>query len=77
MAGHPWYFMKIRLDNGLPFVEITIEQDGARLVLNQVLLDTGSAGCIFSADKLLEIGLAYEPGDQAFGTVLDEPAIPV
>lgn len=64
MAGHPWYCMKIRLENGLPFIEATIEQNGATLALKKVLLDTGSAGCIFSADRLLEIGLAYEPSDK-------------
>ena len=33
------------------------------LELHNVLLDTGSAGTVFSADSLLAIGLVYEPDD--------------
>jgi hypothetical protein len=55
--------MKIRLRNGLPFISATLLHRGKRLVLKNVLLDTGSAGTIFSSDKVLGIGLTYEPED--------------
>jgi hypothetical protein len=55
--------MKIRLRNGLPFISATLFHQGKRLVLKNVLLDTGSAGTIFSTDKVLGIGLTYEPED--------------
>src|SRR2546423_7712007 len=55
--------MKLRLDRGLAFVEVRIEHDGASLVLEDVLLDTGSAGCVFAARELVDIGI--EPrGDE-------------
>ncbi len=55
--------MNIRLQDGLPFVAATIDYHGRRVTFPQVLLDTGSAGCIFAADKLLTIDLRYEPDD--------------
>lgn len=32
--------MNIRLQDGLPFVELTVDHQGQRLVLSQVLLET-------------------------------------
>lgn len=55
--------MNIRIRDGLPFVMATIEYRGRRISFPWVLLDTGSAGCIFSTDKLLTIDLRYEPDD--------------
>jgi len=55
--------MKIRLRDGLPYVAATLIYQGRQLLLNDVLLDTGSAGAIFSTDRLLAIGLTYEPDD--------------
>ncbi len=44
--------MKISLEGGLPFVEATI-RFGKRFVdVDHVLMDTGSAGSVFSADAL-------------------------
>lgn len=63
MAGYSWSPMKIRLEHGLPYIAVDIEFRGQRLALEKVLLDTGSAGCVFAADKLLGIGLQYEPND--------------
>ena len=56
--------MKITLQDGLPFVAAELTFQGKRLALENVLLDTGSAGAVFSTDKLLAIGLTYEPEDQ-------------
>ncbi|WP_255694982.1 hypothetical protein [Virgibacillus salidurans] len=39
--------MKINARYGLPFVQIKIEFSGKELFLENVLLDTGSAGSIF------------------------------
>lgn len=55
--------MKIRLQNGLPYVTVKVIYHDCCLELHDVLLDTGSAGTIFSIDKLLDIGLEYAPDD--------------
>ena len=55
--------MKIHLRDGLPYTTATIEYRGRRVTFQRVLLDTGSASCIFAADKLLTIDLRYEPDD--------------
>lgn len=55
--------MKIQLRNGLPYVSIKIVHHNYSIELSNVLLDTGSAGSIFSADKLQTIGIQYEPND--------------
>ena len=57
------YQMQIELNNGLPFTPVTIQHQGQRLLLPQVLLDTGSSACVFMADKLLQIGIQIEPND--------------
>src|ERR1041384_2654676 len=65
MAWHPRGAMKIRLQNGLPYIGASLTYQGQQLALEIVLLDTGSAGVIFSTDKLLVIGLQYAPEDMA------------
>lgn len=55
--------MKIRRRHGLLYVPATVTYQGRELLLNDVLLDTGSAGSIFSADAVLAIGLVPEPLD--------------
>lgn len=55
--------MNIDVKYGLPFVEVTICYRGEELHLWNVLLDTGSAGTIFSADAVDAIGVKVEPGD--------------
>ena len=55
--------MKIRLQNGLPYVTVKVIYHDCCLELYDVLLDTGSAGTIFSIDKLLDIGLEYAADD--------------
>ena len=63
MAGYSRHPMKIRLEHGLPYITVSIEFRGKQLALENALLDTGSAGSVFAADKLLGIGLQYEPND--------------
>ena len=55
--------MKIHLRKGLPYVTATIRHHDQQLTLERVLLDTGSAGTVFSADKILSIGIKYEAED--------------
>jgi hypothetical protein len=55
--------MKIRLRDGLPYVTASLTYRGEQLLFRNVLLDTGSAGAIFSTDRVLAIGLTYEPDD--------------
>lgn len=55
--------MKIRLRHGLPFISAALHYRSQRVTLKNILLDTGSAGSIFSTDKVLPIGLTYEPED--------------
>lgn len=55
--------MNIDVRHGLPFIEVAICYRGAELHLGNVLLDTGSAGSIFSADAVDAIGVKIEPGD--------------
>ena len=55
--------MKLALKRGLPFTELTVVHQGKALALDRVLIDTGSAACVFSADSLLEIGVALDVGD--------------
>lgn len=49
--------MKIDVRYGLPFVEVTIGYRGRELHLGHVLVDTGSAGTVFSADVVEAIGV--------------------
>lgn len=55
--------MKIRLGHGLAYVEATLSFRGRNLRVGDVILDTGSAGTIFSVDRLLEVGIVPEGGD--------------
>ena len=54
---------EIRIREGLPQVSMSLLYRGRRLDLDNVLLDTGSASTILSADKLLDIDLRSEPTD--------------
>lgn len=55
--------MKIRVQDGLPYVAIAVAHRGRRITLDNVLLDTGSAGTVLSVDQVLTIGLQYEADD--------------
>jgi hypothetical protein len=52
--------IELRLVNGLPIVDIDITFAGRRMHLNNILLDTGSAGTILDADVVTEIGVKPE-----------------
>lgn len=55
--------MKIRIEQGLAYVEVVLTFRGRSLRVGDTILDTGSASTIFSADRLLEIGVVPEPPD--------------
>lgn len=55
--------MKIDIQHGLPFVKLEVHFRGEKLILDKVLLDTGSAGTIFNANVVDEIGVIPEEND--------------
>jgi len=56
--------MKIEIRNGLPYTSVSLTYEGRQITLDNILLDTGSAGTIFSADKILDRGLHIEVYDR-------------
>lgn len=55
--------MKMEIMYGLPFVRLEVNFRREKKLLNKVLLDTGSAGTIFNANMVEEIGVAPEEND--------------
>ena len=48
---------------GLPFCQVTLIHKGHSMVLNNVLLDTGSGGTVFKMDRVDELGITIEKDD--------------
>jgi predicted aspartyl protease len=55
--------VKLKLDGGLPFVTIEVGWRESSLTLESVLLDTGSASTVLSADRVGALGIKLEPDD--------------
>lgn len=55
--------MNLSIRYELPFVTVTIRYKGRNLELDNVLLDTGSAGTLFHVERLMTVGLLMEPED--------------
>jgi hypothetical protein len=55
--------VKITFQDGLLFGAAIVEFRGKHITLENVLIDTGSGGTVFSADKLLSVGIQLEPED--------------
>ena len=55
--------MRIRIREGLPFITVALVYRGKQVDFKEVLIDTGSAGSVFSVDKVASIGLVAEPYD--------------
>lgn len=55
--------MTIRLRDGLPYVTASLLYDGRGISMENVVLDTGSTGTVFAADKVFSLGLRYEVQD--------------
>ena len=49
--------MNIRIDQGLPLVTCKIFYQKSTVLLNDVLIDTGSAATVFDSDSVASIGL--------------------
>ena len=58
--------MRLELKNDLPFVSVQIGYLGRMLVIPGVLVDTGSATSILSADQVTAIDLRPAPGDPLY-----------
>ncbi|MGK5094560.1 retropepsin-like aspartic protease [Deltaproteobacteria bacterium TL4] len=56
--------MKIKIDEGLPFIAVNLIHRNKTITLKQILVDTGSAGTIFDIDELAKIDLLPEPEDE-------------
>lgn len=56
--------MKIRLEDRLPFVTVKLGRGTEKLVLERVLLDTGSATTVFAVDEIAILGIVPEPTDR-------------
>lgn len=65
MNGVGWGFevCEIYLVDDLPFVRAKIDYRDRQIHLDRVLLDTGSGGSVFSADRLFDVGVRFERGD--------------
>lgn len=58
--------VNINIKNGLPFIELELIHRGKIIGLENVLLDTGSAATIISADVAIDLGLGPSPEDELF-----------
>ncbi len=48
---------------GLPFCVVNITYQGKSMLIDNVLLDTGSGGTVFKMDKVDELGITIEDDD--------------
>ena len=55
--------IKLQLKYGLPFCSIKIVYKNKEMVLEDVLLDTGSGGTVLKMDKVEDIGITIEEND--------------
>lgn len=55
--------MEIILRDGLPFVSVTVAHGSDSLTIPDVVLDTGSAHTVLSADILGPLGIVPQPDD--------------
>jgi predicted aspartyl protease len=55
--------MRLTLKDELPFTTLKIAYEGAEIEVADVLVDTGSASTILSADIVAQIGITPEPMD--------------
>lgn len=55
--------MRICVQDGLPFASVALTYSQRSIVLERVLIDTGSAGTILAVDKIDVLELFPEPDD--------------
>ncbi|MEJ2210674.1 MAG: retropepsin-like aspartic protease [Anaerolineae bacterium] len=58
--------MQLTLKDDLPFVDVVVVHQGAKLQIPDVLVDTGSATTILAADQLAQIDIVPEPSDMLY-----------
>ncbi len=58
--------MKLELKNDLPFATVTVIHQGEAVKITDVLVDTGSATTIFSADIMALVHIIPSPDDLLF-----------
>lgn len=58
--------MNIKLKYGLPFVKVELKQGEINKLLYNVLVDTGSASTLLSADVAMNLGLGPSPQDKIY-----------
>ncbi len=56
--------LPIKLAYGLPFITVSISSNGMTTVIENVLLDTGSAATIFRIDDLEPLGIFVQLTDE-------------
>jgi hypothetical protein len=55
--------VRLVVESGLLLTTLEIQHQSKTLLLNRVLVDTGSAGTLLSTERLLEIDLSYSLED--------------
>jgi predicted aspartyl protease len=55
--------VKLQLKYGLPFCSIELVYKGKEMIIDDVLLDTGSGGTVFKMDKVEQVGITIEEDD--------------
>jgi predicted aspartyl protease len=55
--------VKLQLKYGLPFCSIKLIYKGNEIILEDVLIDTGSGGTVFKMDKVEKVGITIEDDD--------------
>jgi predicted aspartyl protease len=55
--------VKLQLKYGLPFYSIKLIYKGNEIILEDVLIDTGSGGTVFKMDKVEKVGITIEDDD--------------
>lgn len=58
--------MQLVLKDDLPFITIKVVYRGMEIEIPNILVDTGSASTLLSADLVAKIGLVPEPGDTLY-----------
>lgn len=66
MVGDTHDVIPIRLVHNLPFVSVEVSANNCSVSLHNVIIDTGSAGSIFSADIMMDLGLVCAGSDELY-----------
>ncbi len=63
MVGCSDMTLKLKIKENLPFVQMKVKYKDKEKILNNVLVDTGSASSILKGELVEEIGIKPEPED--------------